>query len=32
MSNTFEMIYKVVNLIPKANVASLGQVSALAGN
>ena len=32
MSNTFEMIYKVVKQIPKGNVATYGQVAAIAGN
>ena len=32
MGNTFEKIYDVVRKIPKGNVASYGQVAALAGN
>lgn len=30
--NTFEKIYEVVKQIPKGNVATYGQVAALAGN
>lgn len=31
-TNTFEKIYEVVKQIPKGNVATYGQVAALAGN